>query len=382
MKFEYNWVKLVKKMHSLQFPRIFNSREKMDILKSFKFSTEKLEKSQLFTKGMLVLGNDLLYQNGVSLFKSGDKKRKWFYNPFLCLTLLSIIFFRDLSSLLVDSETYSTIVGDFALKIKFKKQFNIVLSSAEGMMVLSHLCHIWYGYHNKESYLIDLDLKQSRHLLESVNSKWKPMINLFLLVNRIFVALMLSISSFGSLYINLSFKDFLIFGVFWSLMSTLCAFISYMGIWYIQLFYFFFVSKYFTNQFKLINHRIVYLTLIRTKRNFNLCLKTLLRELDATHRALENSDKFWSKYLLFNWMSLSLGITTEIIFLSFERDLGLIYGMWFIDCIAFIFYFMFLIKSAVSVHNEANKTYRCLYSLLNENYSNLYLSNNFKVSLI
>ena len=349
-------------------------------MKRFRIAIKKVKKSQKFIKGMLVLGNQLLYQNGISLFKSGDTKRKWFYNPLLCLTVLSIIFFRDLSSLLVNNETYSTIVGDYALKLQFKKQFNIVMSSAEGMMVLSYLCHFWYRYHRKENYLIDLKFIRNRHLLNSVNSKWKLIINLFLSMNRIFVALMIGISSFGSLYINLSLQDFLIFGVFWSLFSTFCGF-CYIGIWYIQIFYFFLVSKYFANRFKLINNRLIGLASVENIRNSNRGLKSLLIEIDAIHRSLENSDKFWSKYLLLNWITLTLGITTEIVILSFERIGTILYVMWFMDCTSFIIYFMFLTKSAANVHNEANKTHRYLYSLLNKNYKNLYLSNIFKVSI-
>ena len=329
---------------------------------------------------MLVFGNDLLYQNGVSLFKSGDKKWKWFYNPFLCLSVLSMIFFRDLSLILVDNETYSTIVGDYAFKMKLKKQLYIIMSVCSGLCIFSYLCHIWYGYHRKEHYLIDLDFSRMRYLLDSVNPKWKILINIILLENRIFMGLTFASFSFGLLYINLSLKDFLIFGLFWSVLSTFWGFSCLVGGWYIQLFYFFFVSKYFTNQFKLINNRLECLAFIQKSRTFNLRLKSLLSEMDATHRALEDSDKFWSKYILINWIAVSLGMTAEVIVVLFQTMHIFLYMFWFIDIFVFVLYFMFLIKSAVSVHNEANKTYRHLYSLLNKNFINLYLSNNFKVS--
>ena len=288
---------------------------------------------------MLVFGNDLLYQNGVSLFQSGNKKRKWFNNPFLCLTLLSIVLVRDLSSLLVDNETYSTIVGDFSFKLKFKKEFKYVFISCTALCVGSYLCHMWYRYRKKENYLICFDSKL--HLTDAINWKWKLFAKIFLLKNRVFCALMFGCISFGLLYLNLSLIDFLIFGIFWSILTTFCGYSCYINIWYIQIFYFIFVSKYFTNKFRIINYRLIGLAFIRNRRNLNSELSSLLKQIDATHRSLQDSDQFWSKYLLFNWIAIWTGL-----------------------------------------HNEANKTYYYLNSIFAKMDKDLDLFHKFKVSSI
>src|SRR5689334_16863055 len=99
----------------------------MEAIKKLSVLVKKTTDSQTFTKGMLNFGNQILYRNGVSVFKSGDKRRHWFFNPFLCVSVLLIFLYRDFTSLVVDNEKYSIIVGDFAFKFKLKKELNLIL---------------------------------------------------------------------------------------------------------------------------------------------------------------------------------------------------------------------------------------------------------------
>ena len=273
--------------------------------------------SHRISKAKVIFGKDLLYQNGVSFFKSEEQKRKWYFNPYIILCLSLVFGFREFSSLIANNEMYSTLVGDHSFKFKLRRHLNFLMGTSTLFTAGLHLCHLWYWINNRPNYSVDIDSNQNRYLLDLIDWKYKAILKLFLIENRVFIAFFCGICSFGLLYINLSLTNFLIFGVFWSILFSIYGFIGVVGFWHLHLFYFLYVTKYFVNRLKLINYRLICLNEQGYVISYRKGLISILSQIDKTHRDIKESDNFWSKYILLNWILISMGLSAELVFLIY-----------------------------------------------------------------
>ena len=332
-------------------------------------------KSQHRTKQWLYYGKGILYENGISMFRIGGQKRKPYFNPIVCIIINLILIIRDISSLVIDEERYSIIVGDLTFKWKLKKEWIGFMFCMFSYLILSEVCHLWYYHKKRHNYLIETNWVDSHRTitLSRREKLWKNLLKFYLDVN---IPVTFGTVSLTSLYVSTSLPDFLIFGVPWSIYV---AFVGYQSIriFVYQVLYFKLVSKYFRNELKIINYRLILLLLY--ENNSEVVLNRILKDIDKTHRCLEGTDQFWSKYIAINWVTLSFCISFEIFIIIYGK-LGIV--IWFamiIDLFVFIVFMWFLTTSGTDVYNEANETPKHLNNIFCRLNSSLNLKLKFKV---
>ena len=122
--------------------------------------------------------------------------------------------------------------------------------------------------------------------------------------------------------------------------------------------YFYYVCKYYRNQFKLINNRLIATTLVPIERKGHI-IRVLIEHLDTTQRRVNDSDRFWNAILFLNWNLISITMSIELLLILYENSL-IVKIIIVYDFIDFVLYFIVLCHSCASVHYQSSQCHDCL----------------------
>ena len=176
----------------------------------------------------------------------------------------------------------------------------------------------------------------------------------------------LGISLF-SLFTTQETIHIVLFGIPWSLLLFLWGYNG--GPHFLHLiFYFYYVCKYYRNQFKLINNRLIATTLVPIERKRHI-IRVLIEQLDTTQRRLKDSDRFWSGILFFNWNLISVTLSVELLLVLYDGNSLIVKAIITFDFIEFVLYLIVLCHSCASVHHQSRKFHDsliCVYTRLNQ----------------
>ena len=202
-----------------------------------------------------------------------------------------------------------------------------------------------------------------------------------LVITRVLFPIAFMALCLGSLSMSCSLLQLVLLGVPWSVFYSMYALYSTTN-YLFQMLYFMFLSYDCKLEFREINCRLKSLTKIKNRLKFRLILRKTMDQTYKNHRDFMRIDEFWSVYLFFNWIAMSVILGGYLVLILF-CDLGVAANILFITIfIVSLQYLSILIYSATIVFNETNKTYKILNSLLLESNRNIKLSTKFKVNLL
>lgn len=351
----------------------------MESVKQLKTSLEKNVQNERQLVARLVVIHRLFERNGILLTKNGHKSHKWFQNPYICLTISAIFTLRDFTSLVVNQEWYSLLMGDLGVG-PMKIVFNIYCFISWLFFVLSMLLHFNYYERGKKNYMITMDLEPLWKVAQSIDWKGKLIVGLFKCWCNCAISFLIFYQSYNY-YQYLSTEDYLRVGILWSLLWSSLG-ICCLSLFFYQLLMSLTVCGYYQNKLRQIN---LWLQLLShsNKSDLRRELRAILSDMNALHRDIEECDQFWSKFYLFNWVYLSCGLTADsITAIFFLKDLDIISVAYLIyDFLNFLIYFAILIKTCVVIHTEANNSYKHLNHFVVNNQNKLTVDLKIKVGL-
>ena len=170
----------------------------------------------------------------------------------------------------------------------------------------------------------------------------------------------------------------LIFGIPWAVFGSIIG--LYTGLIAVtQILYYTLITLKIKLQLKLENNRLNYLRLKLSNRVLALNLNKILKKLNQIHSNIDESNKFWSKYLFS--MCFGIGINCSIFIAQLLDNLDIYTLITFINLLfTTILCICLLLYSSVRVNNESNNSLKIINKLLfNSNTKSLAVIHRMKV---
>ena len=317
-------------------------------------------------KSILYSIRELLYGFGISFVKpSLESKRRKFFDPLYITIINVVIMSKDFSSMIVNNDTFSIIVGDYAYKWKLKNQFNLLMVLTFILPVGTHLFH--FLYYRKKKFDYWLTLSSDDHPLGTVVTLDRIsqfVLNMFEVITHVMFPMGFFLLCFSSLAMSCTLKELVLSGIPWSIVYAFYGLYD-PGMYLFQMLYFVVLSYDCKLEFKQLNRNLESFTRTQTKNtwNFEPNLKIFIKTLDRNRRDFTKINDFWSKYLFFNWIAMSSvlsGFLLQILFGKLGITINCMFGSIFMIG---VIYLSVLIYSATTLYNETNKTFKIVNQL-------------------
>ena len=337
---------------------------------------DKIQVNRVLPQELVIFGAEShLYRIGLSLYKTGSVKRKWFYNPILVFIITTQLLIRNIVFLLLPemSEEFYLYLGDAGYFIGYRILSEITAVLITLISVLSQIIN----YMNYKNGIKPIDLKVfsmvSNGLItpQSIGLNDKQMV--YKLIKVIKTTLLLSqivLKSVPcvvfiivmSLFVKLPLKLFFIAvpntGFVWAIS---CHYIYSIIIY--QFVYYFLITYYLKSKILLINTKLK--SIIEKRSICNKNVMKFIRELNAIYYEInEYNSNYWSKFLLIIWFTISsiIALLTFVVLFSEQNIIFKIFLSFF--ALIFTSILIFIINISSDVYNEANNSYILFNSLM------------------
>jgi hypothetical protein len=316
-----------------------------------------------------------LYRIGLSLHPFGSKKRKILYNPLIAFMMIFIFWIRCITALLLpeDNEIYFKMIGDYPTYLNGRVHVNLAIIPNMSLALVSQLINFWNYFNDiKPSYMKPFEMMSGLVSPQSIGLTDREDIYRLIRRSRIlfkicgplsksmfFAALLCPLILFG---IHFSIYEFLGFGLFWCVISSLSAYHSF-SFHVHSMVYFHLICYYLKIKFEFINNEII--TLSKPEKRFtDRKLMSILEFLEEIYSEISDyNQNYWSKYLCVN-LALVMSVMNITLFhiifgeISFYFKIFLIYANTF-----FALILLTLLVSASDIHSEVKRTYKLLNKL-------------------
>ena len=332
-----------------------------------------------------------LYRIGLSLFQNGFCKRTNLHNPKIIFIMQLQLWMRCMISLFSSGENRDLYVyiGEFGYFFNARVNIDIAAGLITSLALISQILH-YYDYKNNiaPEYLKPFQMISGLISPKSVGLTHEEDVYKLVKFSKIslkvwkFVSDLILFAGFIISFVpfiqNFSTKQFIFFGIIHSIAWGISCYYIY-SIIISQMAYFYIICYYLKCKI----YRINELLILKTSRRFNLSPRTnLINIIYSLHSIYievnEINSNYWSKFLFWIWISLAFIINT----LAFESIYGkmdlIVRFILIYVCIIFICILFMVIKTASSVHFEANKSYKLLNSCY-LSFSSRRKNNNFKL---
>lgn len=310
------------------------------------------------------LGN-YLYKIGISLNSNETVKRKLIYNPILMTIILSIVLMRDLLSYLINDRAISLKLGDLSYNWKVKLTWNLTIVIAMTTVVL--IKALFYSY-----YLKTIDPSKSDRNFTNKNSKLDKTTEMLLnsIMRIIEILTMLTfLLPLATLYYSCSIFELFVYGLPWAILLAISALYAFQTfLW--QAIYYCLIAYKFKLLLQLENLNLIQLLNISGqsfKTIIEIKFNKIFRSINKIHVNIKISNKFWSKWLLFQFLFLCLFCAPFLTQLFFGEKQILITCMFSLITPLLLCYLLIINLFSQFVYNEANKTYKILTKLIHFN---------------
>jgi len=319
-----------------------------------------------------------LYKIGLSLFPNESIKRSKLHNPLYIFIIQSQLLIRCLISLFSSGNNPNLyiIIGDLGYFMNARVHIDIATSLTTFLSIISQILH-YNNYRNgiKPSYLKPFEMMSGLVSPQSIGLTNREDVYKMIKMSKILFKTLKSLSifafflgfmiAFWAFIQKTSTKQFLIFGIPYSIIwgnscyNTYCIIVS-------QIIYFYVICYYLKCKIFRINQKIRNLIKIsKFKFSLNTDLVQTIRSLNSIYEEINNyNSNYWSKFLFWIWISLTFIINTMAYQSIFGKlDFLMRFSIAYV-CILYIWILLLIIKTASSVHIEANKSYKLFNSFI------------------
>ena len=347
--------------------------------------------NKLLPKSLAIVGADThLYRIGLSLFKTGQIKRRCFNKPhiiFIISTQILIKCLIYLKYLKVDDPVFHLLIGNIPYFTGTYLEINICICAitliALGAMILN-----WYNYLN--------DIKPDNRIFEMMAGMMKPKyigiydeilcLKLLKISKRgLFLAKYVDISIFILIWIILfslimpfitSIKLLIIAILHVSHFSIGCLFIYRIIVY--QAVYYYIITYYLKLKLVLYNDKLKSILKIDKYMSYSKIF-AIIRRLYKIHNEINDYNcNYWSKYLCIFWFNITAIISLMTASLLFSDNL--LYSLFAVPVLFFFIGILFFtIHISAIIYIESYNSYKLFNSLFVEQNYNKYVK--FKVKI-
>ena len=332
------------------------------------------------------------YSIGLSLIRPKNaQKRSRFRNPLFIFIFQTYFVFRSIYILVSPEKDlyFYRLLGDFGYVFGTRLHFNLTVSFSVSFAIASQLINYYnYKYDVNPSYMRLFDVMSgslppkavgltNNSIIRMISRRTALLVKIGDLI-PLSLSLTIFLINFFSFFTNSSIEELTIYVIPNCILWFFIVNIVYSIIFW-QLIYFYLIALYLKLKLKHMNDSLIFYSNNRKRKRFLNLLK-ITKNFNSIYCEIEDYDNnYWSKFLLFVWLTCSTIISTISFFILF----GEMPFILRIFCLYFdLFYIMLLymlIKLSSDVYNEANNSHQLL-STLNIMCNKQLLSNKIKVS--